>query len=212
MARTIGKSRRGFLATVAGTSLLPAQTAENADILTRLLNPKRRILLEGGIVMSVDPATGDFEKADVLIEGKKILAVRPNLAVQNALVVSAAGIIVMPGFVDTHHHQYETVLRSILADGLLGPGGDGPANYMATIQGVFTPAYLPEDAHISELVASLNQINAGVTTTVDTSQVSLTPAHTDACIAGLRESGRRAVFAYAAGVGPASQFRATSCG
>jgi cytosine/adenosine deaminase-related metal-dependent hydrolase len=74
------------------------------------------------------------------------------------------------------------------------------------IQGIFTPVYRPDDAYISELVASLNQINAGVTTTVDTSQVSHTPAHTDACIAGLKESGRRAVFAYAAGVGPASQF------
>ena len=38
---------------------------------------------------------------------------------------------------------------------------------------------------MSELVASVSQINAGVTTTVDTSQVSLSPAHTDACIAGL---------------------------
>jgi hypothetical protein len=55
-------------------------------------------------------------------------------------------------------------------------------------------------------VASLNQINAGVTTTVDTSQVSHTPAHTDACIAGLNESGRRAVFAYSSGQGSASQF------
>jgi hypothetical protein len=36
------------------------------------------------------------------------------------------------------------------------------------IQGVFTPVYQPEDAYISELVASLNQLNAGVTTTVDT--------------------------------------------
>ena len=55
-------------------------------------------------------------------------------------------------------------------------------------------------------MASLNQINAGVTTTVDTSQVSHTPAHTDACIAGLNESGRRAVFAYSSGQGSASQF------
>jgi 5-methylthioadenosine/S-adenosylhomocysteine deaminase len=215
MTQESGKSRRGFIAAgagaLAGAHLLPAQSAENADVLTRLVrsqaDPKRRILLEGGIVMSLDAATGDFEKADVLIEGKKILAVGPNLAAgsaHNALVVNAAGMIVMPGFIDSHHHQYETVLRSILADGLLGPG-DG-SNYMSTIQGVFTPAYLPDDAYISELVASLNQINAGVTTTVDTSQVSLSPAHTDACISGLRESGRRAVFAYAAGVGPASQF------
>jgi len=90
--------------------------------------------------------------------------------------------------------------------GYWAPEVRGPANYMATISGRFHAGYLPEDAYISELVASLNQINAGVTTTVDTSQVSLTPAHTDACISGLRESGRRAVFAYAAGAGPASQF------
>src|ERR1700728_2786848 len=107
MAQTIGKSRRGFLGAIAGAGLLPAQTAENADILTRLVrsqaDPQRRILIQGGIGMSLDPATGDFEKADVLIEGKKILAVGPNLAAQNALVVNAAGMIVMPGFVDTHH-------------------------------------------------------------------------------------------------------------
>src|SRR5580658_6147712 len=125
MTRTVGKSRRGFMAAgagaIAGVSLLPAQSAENADILGKLTrsqaDPKRRILLEGGIVMSLDPATGDFEKADVLIEGKKIAAIGPDLAAsrQNALVVNAAGMIVMPGFVDTHHHQYETVLRSILS-------------------------------------------------------------------------------------------------
>src|SRR5919197_714922 len=39
----------------------------------------RRILLKGGIVLSMDRNVGDFEKADVLIEGKKIAAVAPNL-------------------------------------------------------------------------------------------------------------------------------------
>jgi len=74
------------------------------------------------------------------------------------------------------------------------------------IQGIFTPVYQPEDAYISELVASLGQLNAGVTTTVDTSQVSHTPAHSDACIAGLKESGRRAVYTYSPGLGPDSQY------
>jgi 5-methylthioadenosine/S-adenosylhomocysteine deaminase len=55
-------------------------------------------------------------------------------------------------------------------------------------------------------VASLSQLNAGVTTTVDTSQVSHTPAHSDACIAGLKESGRRAVYTYSPGVGPSVQY------
>lgn len=156
------------------------------------------------MVLSLDPRVGDFEKGDVLIEGNRISAVGANLAAaaRNALVVNAAGRIVMPGFVDTHHHQYETLLRSILADGLLS----GEKSYVSDIQGILTPVYTPEDAHLAELVASLSQIDAGVTTTVDTSQVSHSPAHTDACIAGLKESGRRAVFAYSAGMGPASQY------
>jgi hypothetical protein len=71
-------------------------------------------------------------------------------------------MIIMPGFVDTHHHQYETILRGILADGVLGSPGDGKKTYQGVIQGVFTPVYQPEDAYISELVASLNQLNAFV--------------------------------------------------
>ena len=60
--------------------------------------------------------------------------------------------------------------------------------------------------HWSEDALALNQLNAGVTTTVDTSQVSHTPAHSDACIAGLKESGRRAVYTYSPGLGPANRY------
>ena len=156
-----------------------------------------RILLKGGMVLTLDRNIGDFETADVLIEGKKIVAVQPNLKAEGQ-VIDASNTIVMPGFIDTHHHQYETILRSILADGLL----TGPKSYNSEIQGILTPVYRPEDANISELVASLSQINAGVTTGVDTSQVSHTPQHTDACIDGLARAGRRTLFAYSQGVGP----------
>jgi 5-methylthioadenosine/S-adenosylhomocysteine deaminase len=198
------KSRRGFLtagALAAGAGLLPAQVQQ--DVLDRLVrsqnDPKRRILLRGGSVLSMDASVGDFEKADILIEGKDISAIAPSIPVKGAINVEANGMIVMPGFVDTHHHQYETLMRGILADGNLGLYSDPPQNYVSVIQGILTPEYLPEDAYISELVASLSQLSAGVTTTVDLSQVSHTPAHSDACIAGLKESGRRAVYSYSAG-------------
>jgi len=137
----------------------------------------------------------------VLIEGAKIAAVGRNLKAE-AQTIDASNTIVMPGFVDTHHHQYETILRSILPDGLL----NGPKSYVSDIQGIYTPVYRPEDARISELVASLSQINAGVTMGVDTSQVSHTPEHTDACIDGLREAGRRTLFAYSQGVGAGARY------
>ncbi len=183
-------SRRGLIGAGAGLAAgaaaqLLAGKAEAArgmatlDQLKRAeRDPDHRILLRGGIVLSLDPGIGNFEAGDVLIGGKKILAVGRNLN-STASVVDASGMIVMPGFVDTHHHQYETILRGTLADGVLGSPNDGKKTYQGVIQGIFTPVYQPEDAYISELVASLNQLNAGVTTTVDTSQVSHTPAHSD---------------------------------
>ena len=69
--------------------------------------------------MSMDPIVGDFVQADVLVEGKKILGVGPNLQAGGAAVIDARSRIVMPGFIDTHHHQFETALRSFLADGVL---------------------------------------------------------------------------------------------
>ena len=206
-----GISRRLFLksstaglvggAIAAGAALPGESLAQNTAPPAGSGTSGRRLLLKGGIVLSMDPNVGDFEKADVLIEGKKIVAVGPNLKA-TAAVIDATDRIVLPGFIDTHHHQYETALRGILADGLL----NGPRSYQSDIQGILTPAYRPEDAQISELVASLSQINAGVTTGVDTSQVSHTPEHTDACIAGHKEAGRRTVFAYSQGVGPGVKY------
>jgi len=193
-------SRRSFLSAGAGVAAGFAARPATAQAPLDRLQKARRILLKGGMVLSLDSKVGDFEKADVLIEGQKIAAIAPNVPATSAVVVDATGMIVMPGFVDTHHHQYETLMRSILSDGNLGVYGDAPKNYVSVIQGILTPAYLPDDAYISELIASLSQLSAGVTTTVDLSQVSHTPEHSDACIAGLKESGRRAVYAYSTGV------------
>src|SRR5262245_54364047 len=45
--------------------------------------PGRRYVIRNGYVMTMDPQLGEFV-GDVLIEGKKILAIGPNLHVDNA--------------------------------------------------------------------------------------------------------------------------------
>ncbi len=141
-------SRRGFLTagTVAAAGGLLADRASAQQSLDRIKRA-RRILLKGGIVLSLDPQIGDHEKADVLIEGAKILAVGPNAgaSASSAFPIDATGMIVMPGFVDTHHHQYETVLRGIPADGNLGVYNDPPKNHVTVIQGILPPSSLPDN-------------------------------------------------------------------
>ena len=160
----------------------------------------RRYVIRGGHVMSMDPAVGYFVEGDVLVEGKKIVAVGQNLDVRGAARIDARGRIVMPGFIDTHHHQFETALRSFLADGLLfndgDPSGHGAINYFQYILGKFAGFYRPEDVYISELFGSLSQLDAGVTTSHDISQIHYTPEHSDAAIKGSAASGRRIVFGY----------------
>ena len=212
-------SRRGFLkagsagAAVAGAMALfqaPEAQAHNDREPDHSGRPGRRLLIRGGAVMSMDDKVGNFAKADVLIEGKKILAVGPNLPSGGGSVIDADGRIVMPGFIDTHHHLFETALRSFLADGLLFDGLDPniTQNYFQKILSTFAPVYRPQDVYISTLFGSLSQLDAGVTTVFDISQIHHSPAHSDATIAALKESERRAVFGYfeSAGNVPGNQY------
>ena len=148
--------------------------------------------------MSMDPAVGDIVRGDVLVEGKQILAVGRDLHASGADEIDADGRIVMPGFVDTHHHQFETAIRSFLADGLLFNDGQphGAINYFQYILGTFAPVYRPQDVYISELFGSLSQLDAGVTTSHDISQIHYTKEHSEAAIKGSADSERRIVFGF----------------
>src|SRR5688572_12437401 len=160
----------------------------------------RRVLIRGGAVMSMDPRVGDFEVGDVLIEGKKIVAVGRHIHAGGAAVIDARGRIVMPGFIDTHHHQFETALRSFLADGVLindeSGSPSGSTTYFEYILLKFAPVYRPQDVYINELFGGLSQLDAGVTTVHDISQIHHSPEHSDAAIKGLADAGRRAAFGY----------------
>jgi cytosine/adenosine deaminase-related metal-dependent hydrolase len=113
----------------------------------------------------------------------------------------------MPGFIDTHHHQFETVLRSFLADGVLINDGSGSASgsttYFEFILLKFAPVYRPEDVYINELFAGLSQLDDGVTTVHDVSQIHHSPQHSDAAIQALFDTGRRAAFGYFESAGAA---------
>ena len=149
----------------------------------------QRMVLRNGTVLTLDRQLGNFLQADVLIEGSKIVSVGPNQSVADAEVIDATNMSVMPGFVDTHRHIWQGILRNILPDALLD-------DYLRDILGVMAPVYRPQDAYAGNLISALGAIDAGVTTLLDWSHIQNSPEHSDAVIRALQESGLRAVFGY----------------
>jgi 5-methylthioadenosine/S-adenosylhomocysteine deaminase len=179
-----------------------AQSAGPSDVELARLQAQRRILIKGGLVLTMDRLLGDFAQADVLIEDGKIRAVRPDIAVSGdaGAVVDATNRIVIPGFIDTHSHSYQGILRSIMPNGELEP------DYNRDVQTTLTPAFTPPDVYIGVLMTALGMIDMGTTAMVDLCQISHTPEHSDACIAALKDAGIRAVHAYSRGAGPKAQY------
>jgi cytosine/adenosine deaminase-related metal-dependent hydrolase len=137
----------------------------------------------------MDPEIGDVHGGDVLLEGDRIAAVGPSLEAGDAEVIDASSCIVMPGFIDSHRHTWETVIRGIAPDVSL-------AGYFDVVLDQLAPAYRPEDVYAGNYLGSLEAIDAGVTTVLDWSHINNTPEHADEAIRGLRDARLRAVYCY----------------
>jgi 5-methylthioadenosine/S-adenosylhomocysteine deaminase len=148
-----------------------------------------RTLIRGGHVVTLDEETGNLPGGDVLVEAGRIEAVGHDLGAVDASVVDARGTIVAPGFIDTHRHTWQSVLRGMLPDCTLD-------RYLAVVGGVVGPGFEASDIYAGNLLGSLEALNAGITTLVDWSHCNNTPEHADAGIAALRETGGRAVYAH----------------
>lgn len=151
-----------------------------------------RIIFQGGEVLTLDPKIGNFMKADVLVEGSKIARVARHIDAAGAAVIDASDTIVMPGFVDTHRHFWEGILRNIGTDVPL----EGESSFLSFFLGTLAPSYWPQDAYAGSLVGLLGAIDAGITSVLDWSHIQSSPEHTDAVVQALQESGLRAVFGY----------------
>ncbi|NKB47826.1 MAG: amidohydrolase family protein [Alphaproteobacteria bacterium] len=146
------------------------------------------VLLKGGSVVTMDPAIPNMPRGDILIEDDKIAAVGADInANDETQVIDASGMIVMPGLVNAHMHTWQTGLRGLAGNWTV-------LNYLRAMHAGLATFFRPDDIQIANLVGALNQIDCGVTTLVDWHHNNPTADHSDAAIAGLDESGIRALF------------------
>lgn len=158
------------------------------------MSSNNTILIRGATVLSMDPAVGDFERADILVRDGVIEAVGPDLALdgdaeRDIEVIDADRCIVIPGFVDTHRHMWEAVLRGSAPHHTLW-------NYFEHTLGQVGPGIGPDDAYVGELLSALGAVESGITTIQDISNIQATPEHSDSVVQALQDSGMRARWSY----------------
>jgi cytosine/adenosine deaminase-related metal-dependent hydrolase len=147
-----------------------------------------RTLIQNAHIITMD-AQGDLALGDILVSGDSIVQIAPHIQADAAQVVDASGCIIIPGLINAHMHTWQTALRGLAANWTL-------LEYFKNMHAGLATVFEPQDLYIATLVGALNQLNCGTTTLVDWCHNNKTPAHNDAAIDGLLESGIRAAFCH----------------
>ncbi|KIW19978.1 hypothetical protein PV08_00553 [Exophiala spinifera] len=154
----------------------------------------RSILLQGGLVLTHSSSPDDhvipLHDTDVLIVGNVISQIAKGIKApsKDTETIDCRGKIVSPGFIDTHHHLWQTQLKGRHAD-------EGLVAYMVS-GNMVSYAYTSSDVYWGQLAGCLEAINCGTTLVLDHAHVVYTPEHANAAIAATADSGIRSIFAY----------------
>ena len=137
--------------------------------------------------MTMDSA-GDLKEGDVHVRDGEIVAVGNGVVAPGARTIDGRGMVVLPGFVETHWHMWNTLLR-----GMSGEKQEfGYFRTTATLGRLFTP----EDMYQGTRLSAAEAINSGITFVHDWCHNVLTPSHARADLRALKESGLRGRFSY----------------
>ncbi len=112
-------------------------------------------------ILTMDDARRELRGADVLIRGGVIAAMGTALDAPGARVVHAAGCVVTPGLVNTHHHLYQTLTRAV-------PGGQDALlfGWLKTLYPIWA-RFGPDEMQVSTQVGLAELALSGCTTTSD---------------------------------------------
>ena len=143
-------------------------------------------VIRNAYIITLERGIGDIPRGDVHVRNGAIVAVGPDLNAPGADVIDGAGMVAVPGFIDTHFHLWNTALRNMQRHGF---------EYFP-VKEAFVRHYTVEDHYRANRLALAECINAGITTVTNFSHNIRTPAHADAELRALQESGIRGRYCY----------------
>lgn len=159
-----------------------------------------RILIKGGLLVTMNPQRRVIEDGAVAVDGERIVDLGPTRDVEAKhsadLVVEAKGKIVLPGLVCAHTHLYAVLLRG--APLKIKPPGD----FIQALHRVWWPcdeALTEKDAYASALAAGADMVTTGTTCFADTfSGPNYIHGSLSAIARAIEEIGMRGILAFEA--------------
>jgi cytosine/adenosine deaminase-related metal-dependent hydrolase len=183
-------TRRGFLTgaaalgAAAGSGFLPTFTSASAQ--SAVAPRGGEFVIRGGYIITMNRAAGDIPAGDVHVRNGAIIEVAPSIAAPGAETIDAQGMIVMPGFIETHSHCWNALLKNMRRPGV---------EYFP-LKEAFGKYHTPIDYYRAVRLFMTDALNAGITTVINYAHNTQSPAHVDAEIRAMMESGLRGRYAY----------------
>ena len=149
-----------------------------------------QLLLKNGTALIHDANEHvNSAKTDILIQGNRIAKIGTDILAPQATVIDCTDKIISPGFIDTHHHVWQTQLKGRHADHTL-------MNYFPT--GNFTAKlFTAEDVFWGQLGGCIEMIECGTTTVADYAHINISPEHNYSAISATVAAGIRYVYGFA---------------
>ena len=137
------------------------------------------ILIKNGYLVSMNSAGSQFY-GDLLIENKKIKQIASKIEVMADKIVDATDMLVLPGFVQSHIHLCQSLLR--------GQADDQPLmEWLDTVTSLEF-RHTPETLYASARIGIAEMIKSGTTSVIDMGTLH----HQDSVFQAIEESGIRA--------------------
>ncbi len=119
------------------------------------------LIRSADVIVTMDDDGAALRSADILIRDGVIAEIAPRIDAPDAQVFDAAGKIVTPGLVNTHHHLYQTLTRAV-------PGAQD-ALLFGWLQRLYPiwARFGPEEMYVSTQVGLAELALSGCTLTSD---------------------------------------------
>src|SRR5438874_1883499 len=164
------------LGLVIGVMTVGYARARDTGAQTSTIEGNGYLIRQAALVLTMDPnlgaggILGQLEDADVLLVGDHIAAVGVHLSAPSGVhVIDGRGMIVMPGFVDTHDHLWQSLIRGCATD-------DDLNGWLSRCTSSLSTHPVSEaDAYAGVRLSTAGLIETGVTTVVDWSAPFGTP-------------------------------------